>query len=165
MASAPANLAAAPLPSALPVAGVAPTTSLTGTPSTAPSPERAAKLRVAGNFYNTNCVACHGPDGRGTAIRVAMPLIPDFTSREWHMSHENPQLAVSILDGKSALMPPWRGKIDPALAQDLVAFVRTFGPADLVLANRPTSEFGTRLRQLRQQLQELDRQERMLTGP
>jgi mono/diheme cytochrome c family protein len=165
MVGAPANPAAAPLPSALPVTALAPTTSLAGTASTAPSPERTAKLRAAGQFYNSNCVACHGPDGRGSVIRVAMPLIPDFTSREWHMSHENPQLAVSILDGKSALMPPWRGKIDPALAQDLVAFVRTFGPADLVLANRPASEFGTRLRQIRQQLQELDRQARMLSGP
>jgi hypothetical protein len=94
-----------------------------------------------------------------------MPLIPDFTSREWQTNHESPQLAVSILDGKSALMPPWRGKVDPALAQDLVAFVRTFGPADLVLANRSTSEFGVRLRQLRQQMQELDRQARALAGP
>jgi mono/diheme cytochrome c family protein len=165
MAGAPANVATAPRTSARSVVGLAPTTSLTGTPSTATSPARAAKLRVAGEFYNNNCLACHGPDGRGTAIRAAMPLIPDFTSRNWQMSHDNPQLAVSILEGKSALMPPWRGKIDPALAQDLVGFVRTFGPADLVLANRPTSEFGTRLRQLRQQIQELDRQTRALSGP
>jgi mono/diheme cytochrome c family protein len=122
-------------------------------------------LRAAGEFYNTNCLACHGPDGRGSTIRIAMPAIPDFTSREWHTTHENPQLAVSILEGKGTLMPPWRGRIDPALAQDLVAFVRGFGPPGLVAANAPTSEFGTRIRQLRRQWEELDRQVRTLSGP
>jgi mono/diheme cytochrome c family protein len=160
-----ANVAAAPAQSAAPVVSLAPTATVAGTTLAAPSGARAAKLRVASAFYNTNCIACHGPDGRGSAIRAAMPLIPDFTSREWHMSHENPQLAVSILEGKSALMPPWSGKIDPALVQDLVAFVRTFGPADLVAANSPTSEFESRFRKLRQQIQELDQQERALFGP
>ena len=62
-------------------------------------------------------------------------------------------------------MPPWRGKVDPALAQDLVAFVRTFGPADLARLAAPASEFGTRIRELRQQWQELDRQAATLSGP
>ena len=62
-------------------------------------------------------------------------------------------------------MPPWRGKVDPEQAQDLVAFVRAFGPAGLVAANMPTSEFGTRFRNLRQQWQELDQQARALSGP
>ncbi len=62
-------------------------------------------------------------------------------------------------------MPPWRGKVEPALARDLVAFIRSFGPADLVSASPPTSEFGTRFRSLRQQWQELDQQARALSGP
>jgi mono/diheme cytochrome c family protein len=130
-----------------------------------PSPERAATLRAAGEYYNANCIACHGQDGKGTIIRVAMPVIPDFTSREWNTSRDNPQLAISILDGKGVLMPAWRGKVDPALAQDLVAFIRTFGPADLVASNRPASEFRSRFRKLRQQLDELDQQARLLAGP
>jgi mono/diheme cytochrome c family protein len=156
---------AAPLASASPVIAAVPAALTPGTAAAVPSSAQKAKLRVAGDFYNTNCLACHGPDGRGTVIRVAMPQIPDFTSREWHTNHDGSQLAVSILDGKGAFMPPWRGKLDPAVAQDLVAYIRTFGPADLVLATRSTGEFGTRLRQLRQQLQELDRQARALAGP
>jgi mono/diheme cytochrome c family protein len=122
-------------------------------------------LRVASEFYNINCLACHGQDGRGTAIRPAMPVIPDFTVREWQTSHENAQLAVSVLEGKGALMPPWRGRVDPALAQDLVAFIRGFGPADLASVSAPTTEFGTRIRRLRQQWQDLDREARALSGP
>ena len=157
--------AATPQPSALPLASRPLTSPIPGTVATAASSARAAKLRVAGEFYNINCVACHGPDGRGSTIRVAMPVIPDFTSREWNTSHENPQLAVSILEGKNTLMPPWRGRVDPALAQDLVAFIRGFGPPGLIVTNTPTSEFGTRMRGLRQQWQELDQQVRSLSGP
>ena len=165
-ALAPANLVAAPLPSASPVVAPVPMPSHTRTLSTVPSPERAAKVRVAGEFYNINCVACHGPDGRGNAaIRIAMPALPDFTTREWQTSRDNPQLAISVLDGKGALMPPWRGRVDPALAQDLVAFIRTFGPAGLVAADSPTGELGTRLRQLRQQWQVLDQQAQALSRP
>jgi hypothetical protein len=94
-----------------------------------------------------------------------MPLIPDFTTREWQTSRENPQLAISVLDGKGVLMPPWRGKVEPALAQDLVAYIRGFGPADLVVANTTTSEFGSRFRKLQQQWQDLDRQAQALSRP
>ena len=165
-APAPTNLVASPLPSVSPLP-LAPTASLPRNPATAvTSPEKAAKLRVAGEFYNINCVVCHGPDGRGTAaVRVAMPALPDFTNREWNISRENPQLVISVLDGKGTLMPPWRARIAPSLAQDLVAFIRTYGPADLVAANAPPSELGTRLRQLRQQWQELDQQAQTLARP
>ena len=158
---APISTVPSPLPAVAPTLPAALAVNL---PAAAVTPARAAKLRAAGEFYSINCLACHGQDGRGTAIRPAMPVIPDFTSRDWHMTHDNPLLAVSILDGKGALMPPWRGKVDPALAQDLVAFIRGFGPADLASAVAPASEFGNRIRQLRQQWQDLDRQATTLSG-
>ena len=39
-------------------------------------------------FYSTNCIACHGPDGRGSAIRVAMPADPRLHTPEWQTSRE-----------------------------------------------------------------------------
>ncbi len=129
-----------PTPSAAPVSlsathpALAPasTPSPALTHSTAPSPAMAANVHAAGAFYSVNCIACHGLDGKGSAaIRVAMPVLPDFTNREWQTTHSNPQLAVAILEGKGTLMPPWRGKVTPELAQGLIAFVRTFGPAGL----------------------------------
>jgi mono/diheme cytochrome c family protein len=129
---------------------------------TGPSPERVKNLRAAAELFRANCMACHGPDGRGTALRVVMPTIPDFTLRQWHEGRSNPQLAASILDGKGALMPFWRGRISAGQAQDLVAYVRSLGPPDLLAAETSTSAFATQFRQLQQQLAELEKQAEVL---
>jgi hypothetical protein len=87
---------------------------------------------------------------------MAMPVIPDFTTREWQVGRDNPQLTVSILEGKGVLMPPWRGRVSPELAQDLVAFVRNFGPPGLVAMTSRTSQFKTRFKQLQKQWEEIN---------
>jgi mono/diheme cytochrome c family protein len=128
-------------------------------------PASAAKLRAAAELYRINCLACHGPDGRGSVIRGAMPPIPDFTTREWQSSRDAAQLSVSILEGRGALMPPWHGKISAENARDLVAYVRSFGPADLAGADVPATAFGNHFRELSKQWAELDQQVRLLLGP
>jgi mono/diheme cytochrome c family protein len=143
----------AALPSALPVA-----TMNTGA--------RAEKVRRAGGIFNTLCIACHGPDGRGTLVRPAMPPIPDFTSRDWHTSRSSRQLASSILEGKGTLMPTWNGKLTPEQARDLVLYVRSFGgPAVLAAENEGEAppglslvEFDNRIRSLREQFDEIEKQ-------
>jgi len=154
-----------PLPATSATAGASPSGPTVTASSATPSPEHAAKLRVAGEFFNTNCMACHGPDGKGSVIRSAMPAIPDFTRPEWQTSRNNPQLSVSVLEGKGTLMPPWRGRVSPELAQDLVAFVRKFGPPGLVLTQTSTTEFANRIRDLRKQWDEIDRMTQMLAQP
>jgi mono/diheme cytochrome c family protein len=148
---APLTSSVAPLPAALPVAAAA-------------SPARAEKLRAASGLFNTICIACHGQDGRGTLVRPAMPAIPDFTSRDWQTTRSNSQLATSILEGKGTLMPPWNSKVTADQARDLVLYVRSFGPPDL-LAGEPetgpapsTVEFDKRIRSLKQQFDEIERQ-------
>jgi mono/diheme cytochrome c family protein len=128
------------------------------------SPEAAAKRRAAAAVYQATCMACHGPDGRGSTVRPAMPPIPDFTLREWQVGKERAQLSVSILDGKGALMPPWRGKLTTDQAHDLADYVRSFGPPDLLAAETPVSEFGTRFRKLSKQYDELKQQFQALSG-
>lgn len=164
LAAAPVTLPTAPsltpapaLPTAL---SPAPTVAMAG----GASPAVSERAKVGGAFFSVNCIPCHGMDGRGSAVRPAMPVIPDFTSPDWHKTHQDSQLVMSILEGKGTLMPAWRGKVDPNLARDLVAFVRTFGPAGLAVSGQSTTDFGTRMKQLHQQWEELDRQARALSG-
>lgn len=129
--------------------------------------EQAAKLQAASAIFNTTCIVCHGPDGRGTLVRAAMPPIPDFTSRDWHASRSSSQLASSILEGKGILMPPWNARITPEQARNLVLYVRHFGGPDILAketegeatASGPSlAEFDNQMRSLRQQFDEIEKQ-------
>jgi mono/diheme cytochrome c family protein len=152
-ATAPAIREAAAIPTAPPVASM----------STA---ARAEKLRMAGGIFSTLCNPCHGPDGRGTLVRPAMPPIPDFTSSDWQSSRSSSRLALSILEGRGTLMPPWNGKLTPEQARYLVLYVRSFGgPAMLATeteggapAALSLAEFDKRIRSLRQQFYEIQKQ-------
>jgi quinol-cytochrome oxidoreductase complex cytochrome b subunit/mono/diheme cytochrome c family protein len=119
--------------------------------------ENAARIRAASVFYREYCLSCHGPDGRGTTIRSSMPDIPDFTGRAWQEAHSNPQLSVSVLDGKGALMPAFRGRLDNDHVRDLVAYVRAFGPVPAPVGDS-SNEFEERFHQLEEQWNRLQKQ-------
>jgi ubiquinol-cytochrome c reductase cytochrome b subunit len=134
------------------------------TPS-GPSPETAARMRVAASLYRQYCLICHGADGRGLELKASMPTIQDFTSRTWQEGVGNPQLAVSILDGKGTLMPAFRGRVGEEQAQDLVAYVRAFGPFRPATSEPPPGDFEKRFRELQDQWRELQRQLQELSAP
>jgi mono/diheme cytochrome c family protein len=133
------------------------------------SPERAAKLRVASEFYRTNCFACHGVDGTGNLVRPLMPTIPNFTTREWQTSRSNTQLQTTVLEGKGTNMPPWRGKFSTEFASDLISYVRTYGPPDLLTAGvtktAAATNFENQIRALKIQWDDVEKQLRELNLP
>jgi mono/diheme cytochrome c family protein len=129
----------------------------------ATSPVPADRLPAASALYRRHCVSCHGQDGRGNEVRGALPSVPDFSTRQWQMGRNNAQLAVSILEGKGASMPAWRGRVSGEQARDLVSFVRSLGPSDLFTAEASASDFARRFRQLQEQWEELDRQVKALS--
>jgi mono/diheme cytochrome c family protein len=128
------------------------------TPLVAPSTELAARIRTGASLFQQFCIVCHGPDGTGSLMRASMPAIPDFTDRAWHERNEDAQLLVSILDGKGTLMPANSGRITREQAQDLLAYIRAFGPRTMVKAPATDSEFDRSFRQLQQQWDELERE-------
>jgi ubiquinol-cytochrome c reductase cytochrome b subunit len=126
------------------------------------------RIRTAIVQYREFCMNCHGVDGRGTESKAAMPTIPDFTDVAWQNSKNRFELASSIIEGKGKDMPAFEGRISAGEAQDLVAYIRSFGPRQA----RPSSpvlsgsEFQKRVRRLEQQHAELERQLRELSaGP
>jgi quinol-cytochrome oxidoreductase complex cytochrome b subunit/mono/diheme cytochrome c family protein len=124
----------------------------------APGAENAVRIRAASVLFREYCLSCHGPDGRGTEIRSRMPDIPDFTSRPWQEVHNNPQLTVSILDGKGSLMPAFRGRVSDDRARDLVAYLRAFNPVPMPVSQVPANEFEERFRQLEDQWNRLQKE-------
>jgi ubiquinol-cytochrome c reductase cytochrome b subunit len=119
----------------------------------------AVRTRVASTLFQQYCLTCHGTDGRGTAMKAAMPGIPDFTERAWQESRENAQLSVSILDGKGTLMPSFRGRVNESQVPDLVAYVRALGPAQVAgPVKPPPGDFEEQYNRLRLEWEALQKQ-------
>jgi mono/diheme cytochrome c family protein len=178
-AAAPVTTAAAPAPAAAPepealtpeqmkllafLASPAPGASATAGSAEARPKEPTVPPETV-SFFMLNCMACHGLDGRGmSAARATFPQLPDFTAKEFHLERSNPQLKVSILDGKGTFMPPWRGKLTPELAASLATYVRGFGPPGLFATPAaPASEFAKSFDTLQKEWDALDAQLKSLS--
>jgi hypothetical protein len=82
------------------------------------------KRHVMG-LYNRYCIRCHGVDGRGV---WDIPDVPNFTNARWQASRTDGQLARIIIEGRGAVMPPFRGAITLDESWALARYLRTFVP-------------------------------------
>jgi Cytochrome C oxidase, cbb3-type, subunit III len=87
------------------------------------SPEQ--EKRVVMSLFNRYCIRCHGIDGRGV---WDIPDVPNFTSARWQATRTDGQLARAILEGRGAVMPPWRGTLSLEEAWAMARYLRTFVP-------------------------------------
>ncbi|HEV3235873.1 MAG TPA: cytochrome c [Gemmataceae bacterium] len=87
------------------------------------SPEQ--EKRVVISLYNRYCIRCHGVDGRGV---WDIPDVPDFTNGRWQVTRSDGQLARAILEGRGAVMPPFRGTLTLEEAWAMGRYLRTFVP-------------------------------------
>ena len=87
------------------------------------SPEQ--EKRVVASYFNRYCIRCHGVDGRGV---WDIPDVPDFTNDRWQASRSDGQLARIILEGRGAVMPPFRGTLTLEEAWAMARYLRTFAP-------------------------------------
>jgi Cytochrome C oxidase, cbb3-type, subunit III len=94
--------------------------------------------RVAAGLFNRYCIRCHGVDGRGV---WDIPGVPDFTNPRWQASRTDAQRARIILEGRGAVMPPFRGALTLEEAYALGRYLHTFVPGTEVskpdLTSRP----------------------------
>jgi hypothetical protein len=91
--------------------------------------------RVVAGLYNRYCIRCHGVDGRGV---WDIPDVPNFTNVRWQASRSDGQLARNILEGRGAVMPPFRGTLSLEECWAMARYLRTFVPG--TEASRP--DFG-----------------------
>jgi mono/diheme cytochrome c family protein len=87
------------------------------------SPEE--EKRVTAGLYNRYCIRCHGVDGRGV---WDMPGVPDFTNARWQASRSDAQRARIILEGRGAVMPPFRGALSLEEAWAVGRYLHTLEP-------------------------------------
>ena len=81
--------------------------------------------RVVAGLYNRYCVRCHGVDGRGV---WDIPDVPDFTNVHWQASRTDAQIARITLEGRGAVMPPFRGAMTLEESWAMARYLRTFVP-------------------------------------
>lgn len=76
--------------------------------------------RAAGKArYETMCVACHGPDGKGIPALGA----PDLTDKTWLYGGEFKRVAESIRDGRTGVMPAWGQRLNTDELRLIAAWV------------------------------------------
>jgi mono/diheme cytochrome c family protein len=124
-----------------------------------------SSIRQARLSFQRMCARCHGPDGKGSEVRESLPTIPDFSVTSWQTGRTDPQLVVSVLEGKGTAMPAFRDKVTREQARDLVTFIRTFAPVPGRPAPAAADDFKIRFQQLEKEFNELRRQIPALSSP
>jgi mono/diheme cytochrome c family protein len=87
------------------------------------SPEQ--EHRVLASLYNRYCIRCHGIDGRGV---WDIPDVPDFSNTRWQATRPDGYLARVIIEGRGAVMPPFRGTFTLEESWAMARYVRSFMP-------------------------------------
>jgi mono/diheme cytochrome c family protein len=108
-------------------------------------------------LFRKSCTMCHGVDGKGSDMRDSLPAIPNFSRGEWQKGRSDPQLVLSILNGKGTGMPPFRGKLTREQARDLVALIREFDPSGVGVkrARGGSNDFEIRFKRLDEEFESL----------
>ncbi len=125
----------APADTAAPAEQAAPAPAPAPEAAPAPAAEGVVKLGDAAKgkaIYDTYCVTCHGPGGKGDGPAAAsLPKKPaDHSDGNYMNPLSNEELHKAITEGgaaigKSNAMPPWGGTLSHDQVNDAMAYVRS----------------------------------------
>jgi mono/diheme cytochrome c family protein len=141
-----------PTPIPFSTSGQAAVASASGTRGEARRPRRSEAGR---QLYQARCARCHEADGKSEHLHETNPHAPDFTDPRWQQSRTGSALVVSILDGKGTQMPAFGGRLSDAEVREVVAYIRSFGPATPTTAETSADDFETRFRELEEEFDRL----------
>jgi cytochrome c oxidase cbb3-type subunit 3 len=78
-------------------------------------------IRVARGkpLYEANCIACHGPEGKGNPALGA----PNLADKVWLYGSSEAAIIQSIAQGRNGQMPAWKDRLGEEKAHLLAAYV------------------------------------------
>lgn len=82
-----------------------------------------AAVNRAAPVFATQCVTCHGADGKGNRQLGA----PDLTDHEWLFGGEPRDIQQTIYSARNAHMPAWQGRLDDPTIKALAVYVHSLG--------------------------------------
>lgn len=86
----------------------------------AEDPDAAEKGKA---IFTQNCVACHGPNGKGNEALGA----PNLTDAIWLYGDEKTEIMAQIQSPQHGKMPAWGARLDPETVKMLAVYVHTLG--------------------------------------
>jgi len=86
-------------------------------------PADAASAARGVPLFAENCIACHGERGEGTKELGA----PNLSDRIWLYGGDHASIARSIAYSRAGVMPPWSGRLDPAMVNIMTVYVHALG--------------------------------------
>jgi cytochrome c oxidase cbb3-type subunit 3 len=82
-------------------------------------PANRAAVGRATQLYVDQCVACHGPEGKGDQTRG----IPNLTDNEWLYGSRRQDIRDQIFNGRGGVMPTWGKRFDPQTIKALTVYI------------------------------------------
>jgi cytochrome c oxidase cbb3-type subunit 3 len=77
-----------------------------------------------GKLFETTCVACHGPQGKGNQVVGA----PDLTDSYWLYGSSSTSLHKTLNEGRQGVMPAWKPVLGDTRTRLVGAYVWTLSP-------------------------------------
>jgi cytochrome c oxidase cbb3-type subunit III len=74
-------------------------------------------------LFATNCVSCHGADGKGLREFGA----PNLTDAIWLYGGDRASIRTTINKSRNGVMPRWDNRLDPVTIKMLAAYVHSLG--------------------------------------
>jgi cbb3-type cytochrome c oxidase subunit III len=89
----------------------------------------AESIEAGKKLYQRHCASCHGPQGKGDGGMALSGGTPsDLTDDTWDYGSTDGEIFVSIRDGVSSDMLPYKDKLDEKQIWQVVNFIRSIGP-------------------------------------
>ncbi|MFV0624865.1 cytochrome-c oxidase, cbb3-type subunit III [Sphingomonas sp. ac-8] len=89
--------------------------------------------RRGATLFENNCVACHGPQGKGMREFGA----PNLTDGIWLYGGDRDTLTETVTNSRYGVMPAWGHRLDPVTVKMLAAYVHSLGGGEAFVPETP----------------------------